>query len=122
MKRKTLIKDGRRPTISGWQRYWLQLWDTSLVFFSPRTLTKGVDRKDFRLEPSKCQRLDGWLVMVADATLDNLSFQLTDPVRRNVYRYRAPSPELARAWAQYLHEAVTKNLAPRTPANLISFE
>ena len=84
IKRKTLIKDGRRPTISAWQRYWLQLWGSSLVFFSARSLTKGTDRRDFHSEPAKYQSIVGCLVMVSDSgsTLDNLSFQLTDPVRR----------------------------------------
>ena len=84
IKRKTLIKDGRRPTISAWQRYWLQLWGSSLVFFSARSLTKGTDRRDFHSEPAKYQSIVGCLVMVSESgsTLDNLSFQLTDPVRR----------------------------------------
>ena len=38
VQRKTLLKDGRRPLVSSWQRYWLQLWGCSLVFFQPKTL------------------------------------------------------------------------------------
>ncbi|CAM6054854.1 unnamed protein product [Sphagnum tenellum] len=110
------------PTMSGWQRYWLQIWGSSLVFFSPRTLTKGLERRDFRAEPTKCQMIAGWLVMVADSTLDNLSFQLTDPVRRNVYRFRAPTPELARTWVHCLHLGARAQYMQSAPANLISFE
>ena len=38
IQRKTLIKDGRRPLVSSWQKYWLELWDTSLVYYLPKTL------------------------------------------------------------------------------------
>lgn len=122
IKRKTLIKEGKRPTMSGWQRFWLQVWGTSLVFFPPKPLTKGLERRDFRTEPTKCQSIVGWLVMVADSTLDNLSFQLTDPIRRTVYRFRAQTPELARQWVEILHRAVRGNNVQSPPANLISFE
>lgn len=121
IKRKTLIKDGRRPTISAWQRYWLQLWGSSLVFFSARSLTKGTDRRDFHSEPAKYQSIVGCLVMVSDSgsTLDNLSFQLTDPVRRNVYRFRTPSPDLAKGWVQYLSYAVRGLNVQSLPDDLI---
>ncbi len=117
----------------GWQRYWLQLWGSSLVYYAPRTLApKGLERKDFRSDPAKCQAIDGWMVMVTAITAvdeeighDVLSFQLTDPVRKSVYRFRAPSPEMAAAWLRYLHEATTAAAAQeakRASANLISFE
>ena len=124
IKRKTLIKDGRRPAISAWQRYWLQLWGSSLVFFAAKALTaKGLERRDFRSEPCKYQSIMGWLVMVADSTIDNLSFQLTDPVRRHVYRFRAPTPQLARTWVQHLSHAVRgQSGIDSPPDNLISFE
>ena len=108
--------------MSGWQRYWLQIWGSSLVFFLPKTLTKGIERRDFRSEPVKCQMISNWLVMVADNSADNLSFQLTDPVHRNVYRFRAPTPELARTWVQCLIHSVRGQSAQSPPANLISFE
>ena len=83
MKRKTLIKDGRRPTVSTWQRYWLQLWGSSLVYFSPKTLAKGVDRRDFKTEPCKFKTVLNWIVMVADNP-EEMSFQITDKLHRNV--------------------------------------
>ncbi len=108
--------------MSAWQRYWLQLWGSSLVFFSARSLTKGIDRRDFRSEPAKYQSLVGCLVMVSDSPLDNLSFQLTDPVNRNVYRYRVQTPELARTWVKCLSDAVKGRTTETPPDNLISFE
>ena len=108
--------------MSGWQRFWLQLWGSSLVFFHPKALTKGLERRDFKSEPCKCQSILGWLVMVADSTIDNLTFQLTDPVRRTVYRFRARTPDLARNWVKCLHHGVKGQSEEDLPANLISFE
>merc|ERR1712029_1171555 len=51
VQRKTLLKDGKRPLVSSWQRYWLQLWGSSLVFFLPKTLSKAKGRNDFKTEP-----------------------------------------------------------------------
>ena len=60
--------------------------------------------------------------MVADSTDDNLSFQLTDPVKKDVYRFRAPTPELARTWVQLLSLSVRGRSEESLPTNLISFE
>ena len=107
-----------------WQKYWLQLWGSSLVYYSPKTMTKGMERRDFRSEPCKYQSIAGWLVMVADTNLDSLSFQLTDPIRKNVYRFRAPNVDIAKTWCKHLHEGSQpgKYSQSLTPANLISFE
>jgi len=119
VQRKTLIKDGRKPLVSSWQRYWLQLWGSSLVYFLPKTLSKSRDRRDFKTEPCKLATVEGWVVL--DMT-DTLSFQLADPVMRNVYRFRDNSGADRAAWVYHLNRA-TKGLKSKTPpANLISFE
>ena len=53
--------------------------------------SKAKGRNDFKSEPCKLSTVDGWLVMVPegqhlDAEVN--SFQLADPVMRNVYRFR----------------------------------
>lgn len=37
VRRKTLQKDGKKPTVASWQRYWVQIWASSLVYFSPKS-------------------------------------------------------------------------------------
>lgn len=37
VRRKTLLKDGRKPAVASWQRYWLQIWANSLVYFPPKS-------------------------------------------------------------------------------------
>lgn len=120
IKRKTLIKDGKRPTISSWQRYWMQLWGSAIVLYSAKPLSRGVERSDFRNDPCKCQNVDSWLVLVDPKCQED--FQLTDPVQRNVYKFRALTPQGAKAWVRYLHEGVQGKLSSIQPTNLITFE
>ena len=54
--------------------------------------SKCRERRDYRSEPCKLRRTAGWIVMVPQQTTqlqqpDTESFQLADPVMRNVYRY-----------------------------------
>ena len=100
----TLIKDGRKPLVSSWQKYWLQLWGSSLVYFRPKPLGKNRDRRDFKSEPCKLATVEGWMVMLPEAATksgDSSSFQLADPVMRNVYRFRDSGCDRA-AWVYHL--------------------
>jgi len=123
IQRKTLIKDGRRPLVSSWQRYWLQLWGSSLVYFLPKTLSKARDRRDFKSEPCKLATVEGWLVMLPELQdTDTTSFQLADPVMRNVYRFRDSGGTDRAAWVYHLTRATRGLKSKNPPANLISFE
>lgn len=94
VRRKTVLKDGKKPTVSSWQRYWLQIWQSSLLYFSPKSF-KGHQRSDFKREPCKMVSLTSCQVFYCDATLHQDSFQLVDHIKGNVYKFRVGNRSLA---------------------------
>lgn len=130
LRRKTVIKDGRRPAVSAWHRYWVQLWGAVLVYYHPKSLTsRGQERADFKTSACKLQPLaasDGKLVLVGphDAQHQPDVFQLSDPAKATIYKFRAPSVSAAKSWISNLQQALSENtsLPPDSLENLMTFE
>ncbi|XP_012273838.1 ras-specific guanine nucleotide-releasing factor RalGPS1 isoform X2 [Orussus abietinus] len=122
LRRKVILRDGRKPAVSTWQRFWIQLWASSIVYFSPKCF-KGNDRSDFKREPYKMVSILGWIVEPLDCSLHPDTFLLSDPLKGNVYKFRAGSGDLAEQWLKELR-AVVRGATERKPlpANLMSFE
>ena len=78
LRRKVILRDGRKPAVSTWQRYWIQLWASSIVYFSPKCF-KGCDRSDFKREPYKMVSVLGWIVEPLENSYHRDTFILTDP-------------------------------------------
>ncbi|KAK8406915.1 hypothetical protein O3P69_007462 [Scylla paramamosain] len=130
LRRKTVIKDGRRPAVSAWHRYWVQLWGGALVYYHPKSLTsRGQERADFKTSPCKLQPLagsEGKLVLVGphDAQSQPDVFQLSDPAKATIYKFRAPSVSAAKSWISNLQQALSENtqIPPDSLENLMTFE
>ncbi|KAK4301105.1 hypothetical protein Pmani_026731 [Petrolisthes manimaculis] len=136
LKRKTVIKDGRRPAVSAWHRYWVQLWGGRLVYYHPKSLTsRGQERGDFKASPCKLQQLvgvEGRLVLVGphdvqsqpDVFQVRLYSLLSDPAKATIYKFRAPSVSAAKSWMANLQLALSEDTQqpPDTLENLMSFE
>ncbi|XP_044009431.1 ras-specific guanine nucleotide-releasing factor RalGPS2-like isoform X3 [Aphidius gifuensis] len=129
LKRKVILRDGRKPAVTTWQKYWIQLWASSIVFFSPKCFKGGFsfifscDRSDFKREPHKMVSILGWIVESADSMFHKDSFLLTDPNKGNIYKFRAISSDFAEQWVKEMRGMVRGVTEKKPlPANLMSFE
>lgn len=124
IKRRSLIKDGNRPIITIWRRYWMQIWGDALVLYAAKLFAQGENRDNFRNDPCKYVTIAGWHILVdVNSLTREFSFQLTDPIRRNVYQFRTDCAEETDLWLHHLNLAVnTHNMSKRSSKNLMSFD
>ncbi|GFR07526.1 ras-specific guanine nucleotide-releasing factor RalGPS1 [Trichonephila clavipes] len=121
VRRKTVLKEGKKPAMSPWMRYWLVLKGTTLIYFPPKTL-RGQDKSDFKSTPSKSFDVSGSIVVCADTGNQPDAFQLTDPVKGNVYKFRTGSPAKTVQWYNYLRKATNQYDECTHLENLMTFE
>ncbi|XP_015914936.1 ras-specific guanine nucleotide-releasing factor RalGPS1 isoform X2 [Parasteatoda tepidariorum] len=119
VRRKTVLKEGKKPAMSPWMRYWLVLKNTTLIYFPPKSL-RGTEKSDFKSLPSKSIDISGCLVVCSGNQSD--AFQLTDPLRGNVYKFRTGSPLKAVHWFNCLRKATNQYDECTHLENLMTFE
>ncbi|KAM4020256.1 ras-specific guanine nucleotide-releasing factor RalGPS1 isoform 3-T5 [Anomaloglossus baeobatrachus] len=120
LRRKTLLKEGRKPTLSSWTRYWVTLTQSTLLYFGAKSL-RGNERKHYKSTPSKKVSVLGWMVVLPDDPEHPNIFQLNNPDKGNVYKFQTGSRFHAILWHKHLDDACKSNRPP-VPTNLMSFE
>ncbi|KFO82595.1 Ras-specific guanine nucleotide-releasing factor RalGPS1, partial [Cuculus canorus] len=120
LKRKTLLKEGKKPTLSSWTRYWVMLSGSTLLYFGAKSL-RGTERKHYKSTPGKKVSVVGWMVALPDDPEHPDIFQLNNPDKGNVYKFQTGSRFHAILWHKHLDDACKSN-KPQVPANLMSFE
>ncbi|ALC41220.1 CG5522 [Drosophila busckii] len=121
VRRKTVQKEGRKPAVASWQRYWLQIWANSLVYFPPKSF-KGSERGDFKREPCKVCPLEGWYAQVSDNPKHKNTFELYHRQLGTVYKFRTDSPQMTHLWTNAICKLASTRVPKPLPANLMSFE
>ncbi|XP_042364817.1 ras-specific guanine nucleotide-releasing factor RalGPS1-like isoform X2 [Plectropomus leopardus] len=120
LRRKTLLKEGRKPKLSSWTRFWITLSGSTLIFYGAKAL-RASERKHYKSSPCKKVCVTGWMVVLPDDPARPNIFQLNDPDKGNVYKFQTGSRFSAIIWHKNLEEAC-RSSRPQLPANLMSFE
>ncbi|XP_023951572.1 ras-specific guanine nucleotide-releasing factor RalGPS1 isoform X2 [Bicyclus anynana] len=120
VRRKTIIKDGRKISLSSWQRYWLQMSSNILIFYGSKTF-KGTSRGDFSKDRCKVLALhDGWRAVWLQTDASD-AFQMIDHRCGTVYKFKTGCEATAKQWTAKINDVTIKMVKP-LPANLMSFE
>ncbi|XP_063065975.1 ras-specific guanine nucleotide-releasing factor RalGPS1-like isoform X4 [Engraulis encrasicolus] len=120
LRRKTLLKRGKKPRLSSWTRYWVSLSGSTLNLYGTKAL-RASQRKHYKSTPCKTVSVIGWMAVLPDNPARPNIFQLNDPDKGNVYKFQTSSRFSAILWHKSLEEA-SRSHRPKTPANLMSFE
>ncbi|XP_071947859.1 ras-specific guanine nucleotide-releasing factor RalGPS2-like isoform X2 [Antedon mediterranea] len=119
LKKKSVMKNGRKVSVSSWTRFWVGLWGTNLIFYAAKTFS-GPERTNFRSKPSKMTSIVDWMVIVPESKGHNV-FLLADSITGNSYKFKATSYSNTCQWVRKLADA-TKKSRQQVPTNLMSFE
>jgi len=121
VRKKAIMKDGRRPAVCAWQRYWIQLSGPNLLFYQPKYL-RGTERSDFRRRPFKAVSITGWAVEQHHSSSHPSSVLLSNVMKGDVYKLRIFCPDAMQDWLSHLSLAAETPAENSDPENLMSFE
>ncbi|XP_065646939.1 ras-specific guanine nucleotide-releasing factor RalGPS2 isoform X7 [Hydra vulgaris] len=120
LKRKSCLKNGTKPKVSSWQRYWVGITCTCLFYYLPKYRGfGGRERSNFRMEPYKVVSLQGYTVF--PITNELYTFELTNDSGNDVYRFQTDSSSSCNLWCIYIREAAD-GVQLEKPQNLIIFD
>uniref|UniRef100_A0A8C9Y5D1 Ral GEF with PH domain and SH3 binding motif 2 n=1 Tax=Sander lucioperca TaxID=283035 RepID=A0A8C9Y5D1_SANLU len=108
LRRKTVLKEGKKPTVASWTKYWVALCGTQLYYYTAKSL-KATERKHFKSTSSKSVCVVGLMAMMADDPEHPDVFLLTDSEQGNTYKYQAGNRMNALLWFKHLSAACQSN-------------
>ncbi|XP_008760011.1 ras-specific guanine nucleotide-releasing factor RalGPS1 isoform X9 [Rattus norvegicus] len=117
LRRKTLLKEGRKPALPSWTRYWVVLSGSTLLYYGAKSL-RGTDRKHYKSTPGKKVSIVGWMVQLPDDPEHPDIFQLNNPDKGNVYKFQTGSRFHAILWHKHLDDACKSNRPQVTSSDL----
>ncbi|XP_069593868.1 ras-specific guanine nucleotide-releasing factor RalGPS2 isoform X1 [Ranitomeya imitator] len=120
LRRKTLLKEGKKPTVASWTKYWAVLCGTQLLYYTAKSL-KATERKHFKSTSTKNVSVVGWMAMMMDDPEHPDIFLLTDSEKGNSYKFQAGNRVNAMLWFKHLSAACQSN-RQQVPTNLMTFE
>uniref|UniRef100_A0A673YP97 Ral GEF with PH domain and SH3 binding motif 2 n=1 Tax=Salmo trutta TaxID=8032 RepID=A0A673YP97_SALTR len=120
LRRKTVFKEGKKPTVASWTKFWVALCGTQLYYYHAKSL-KATERKHFKSSSSKSVCVVGLMAIMSDDPEHPNVFLLTDSEHGNTYKYQAGNKMNALLWFKHLSAACQSN-RQQVPANLMSFE
>lgn len=116
-RRKTVLKNGRKSSLSSWQRFWIELRGHSLVYYSAKSF-RGTTRGDFRSTHCKIMSLEGWTTEMVEGTD---VFHLMNHQKATFYKFKTGCEFDALQWVCEIDDIYPKAVKP-LPTNLMSFE
>ncbi|XP_071010371.1 ras-specific guanine nucleotide-releasing factor RalGPS2 isoform X3 [Oncorhynchus clarkii lewisi] len=108
LRRKTVLKEGKKPTVASWTKFWVALCGTQLYFYPAKSL-KATERKHFKSSSSKSVCVVGLMAIMADDPEHPDIFLLTDSEHGNTYKYQAGNKMNALLWFKHLSAACQSN-------------
>ncbi|XP_076821210.1 uncharacterized protein LOC143468106 isoform X2 [Clavelina lepadiformis] len=105
LKRKCVLKLGKKPAVSSWTKYWISICGTELVYFAAKGL-RAQERHHFKTRPCKVVPILGWLLLYSNNPTRLDCFQLNNPESGNNYRFQCESRDVALVWINNLKQAI----------------
>ncbi|XP_077968513.1 uncharacterized protein LOC120331408 isoform X1 [Styela clava] len=111
LRRKTVLKKGKKPPMPSWTKFWVCLHKSQLLFHSAKGI-RANERHHFKQHPCKMIVIHEWMVLCSDDPSKLDAFQLSNPNQGDIYRFQCDSKEVAMVWTRRLQEAIKGNVQP----------
>lgn len=103
LKRKTVIKDGKKPTLATYIRYWVVLNSMNLVFYPSKSL-RGCSRSHFKATPTKYISLRSSLITCKmDEQTPTMDTFIIFDSNETIYKFKTNTQLEAITWVREIN-------------------